>query len=114
LDSHTSTPDPAALTAAIAGMGFVSVFFLAVIVFSLFLNWRIASKAGYSGALSLLLLVPIVNLVVIVMFAFSEWPIQKALKLYTGGGGGMMPPGTPMWTPPPTQPSAGPYLPPGA
>ncbi len=115
---HSST-DPAALTAAFAGMGVGLVFFiLALVVFSVFIYWKIATKAGYNGAMSLLLFVPIANLIVICLFAFTEWPIEKALKAATGGGG-MWPPGPPappMWTPPSTQPppSAGPYLPPGS
>lgn len=114
---HSST-DPAALTAAFAGMGVGLVFILALVVFSVFIYWKIATKAGYNGAMSLLLFVPIANLIVICLFAFTEWPIEKALKAATGGGG-MWPPGPPappMWTPPSTQPppSAGPYLPPGS
>lgn len=39
--------------------------------------WRIAAKAGYSGALSLLMLVPFVNLVLLWAFAVMEWPVEK-------------------------------------
>ena len=39
--------------------------------------WRIAKKAGYSGALSLLLLIPLVNIVVIWIFAFAKWPVER-------------------------------------
>jgi len=38
--------------------------------------WRIVSKAGYNGWLSLLMLVPLVNIVMLFVFAFSEWPIE--------------------------------------
>lgn len=37
-------------------------------------SWRIVSKAGYKGAWSLLLLVPVVNYVMFLVFAFSKWP----------------------------------------
>jgi len=40
--------------------------------------WRIVSKAGYSGALSLLGLIPLVNIVLLWVFAFSEWPTQRS------------------------------------
>jgi hypothetical protein len=40
--------------------------------------WRIASKAGYPGALSLLLVIPIVNIILIWLFAFSRWPVERA------------------------------------
>jgi hypothetical protein len=39
--------------------------------------WRIVRKAGYPGALSLLLLVPFVNIIVIWVFAFVTWPTEK-------------------------------------
>jgi uncharacterized membrane protein YhaH (DUF805 family) len=35
---------------------------------------RIVQKAGYSGWWCLLLLVPIVNIVMIWVFAFASWP----------------------------------------
>lgn len=38
--------------------------------------WRIVSRAGFPGALSLLLLIPIVNLVIIWVFAFVRWPVM--------------------------------------
>ena len=39
--------------------------------------WRIVSRLGYPGALSLLLLVPGINVIVLWLFAFSRWPIDK-------------------------------------
>lgn len=39
--------------------------------------WRICAKAGYSGWLSLLLLVPIANLLLLYFLGFSEWPIER-------------------------------------
>lgn len=38
--------------------------------------WRIVSKAGYSGAWSLLAMVPVLNLLLLWVFAFSRWPVQ--------------------------------------
>jgi hypothetical protein len=35
---------------------------------------RIVQKAGYSGWWVLVLIVPILNLVMLVAFAFSDWP----------------------------------------
>jgi hypothetical protein len=40
--------------------------------------WRIASKAGFSGALSLLMVVPVVNIVLLWVFAFIKWPVEKS------------------------------------
>jgi hypothetical protein len=36
--------------------------------------WRICEKAGFSGVLSLLIFVPIANLIFLYWLAFSEWP----------------------------------------
>ena len=53
---------------------------LVVIVFFVIVYWRIFSKAGYSGALSLLMFVPIANIIVLCVLAFAEWPIYRELK----------------------------------
>jgi hypothetical protein len=39
--------------------------------------WKIVAKAGYPGALSLLLIVPLLNIVLVWLFAFSNWPAQR-------------------------------------
>lgn len=44
-------------------------------VFMVFLWWRIFSKAGYSGALGLLMFVPFGILIMACILAFSQWPI---------------------------------------
>lgn len=36
--------------------------------------WKISLKAGYSGWLSLLMIIPLVNLIYIYFLAFSNWP----------------------------------------
>lgn len=47
-------------------------------------SWRIAAKAGYPPALSLLMLVSPINLVLLVLFATREWPIERKLRLQQG------------------------------
>lgn len=42
--------------------------------------WRIVSKAGYSGAFSLLSCVPVLNVIMLWVFAFSTWPNQKSAQ----------------------------------
>ncbi len=67
---------------AMAG-GFAVVWFLfviAVLIFSIYCAWRVATKSGYPGAYSLLLLIPIVNIVIQLIWVFSEWPIEAELK----------------------------------
>ena len=36
--------------------------------------WKICEKAGFSGALGLLMLVPIANLILPLYVAFAKWP----------------------------------------
>ena len=57
---------------------FTSFALLAVIVVIIFA--AIFRKAGYSGWLALLMLVPIVNLVWIIVFAARDWPIHHELE----------------------------------
>ena len=52
----------------------------AMAIFMVFLWWRIFSKAGYSWALGLLMFIPIANLVMFLVLAFSDWPIMKELR----------------------------------
>ena len=40
--------------------------------------WQIFSKAGYSGWLSLLMLLPLVNVIALYVLAFSDWPARRA------------------------------------
>jgi len=54
--------------------GLSTIFGLILIAVSIWAFWKIFSKAGYNGALSLLMLIPFVNLVVIVWFALADWP----------------------------------------
>jgi hypothetical protein len=39
--------------------------------------WRVLSKAGYSGAWSILSFVPILNIVMLWVFAFTTWPRDR-------------------------------------
>lgn len=41
---------------------------------------RIFSKAGFSGALCLLMFIPIANVITLLWFAFSEWPIERQAR----------------------------------
>jgi hypothetical protein len=42
--------------------------------------WRIFVKAGYSGAWSLLVAVPVANLIMLGMLAFGDWPIHRQMR----------------------------------
>lgn len=77
-DQAGSARELAGLAAALA-IFTTGVFFLAW--------WKIFSKAGYSGARSLLFLLPIVNVLVFLLFAFSEWPVQRRARQTPHGTG---------------------------
>jgi len=78
-----------ASNAAIAALASIWLVFVVValgfFVLHLIINWRIAEKAGYGGPLSLLMLIPLVNYVILLIFAFSEWPIETRLKALPAG-----------------------------
>ncbi|WP_182277489.1 hypothetical protein [Granulicella sp. 5B5] len=96
-----------AMGGMIAGMmGFILLFAVAIVVFFIFLFWRIFTKAGLNGALSLfILLYPIGFIIVVCILAFSDWkvvPAPTASPYY--------PPSYPPPPPPPAIPPA--YQPP--
>ena len=66
--------------AAAGAFGLVIVFYLVIIALMILVYWKVADKAGYPGWYSLGLLVPCLNLVLLIMFAFTEWPIERELK----------------------------------
>ena len=47
------------------------------VLFCLWLGYRILQKAGFDGRWVLVLLVPVVNIVMIWVFAFSRWPALR-------------------------------------
>lgn len=65
-------------TAAMMGMmGTFGIVWLLFLVFFIFIWFKIFSKAGFSGWLSLLLIVPLANIILIIWFAFADWPALK-------------------------------------
>lgn len=62
-----------------------SLFMIFIILFSTILGailtvipfWKICSKAGFPGALSLLMLVPVANLILPFYIAFAKWPVLE-------------------------------------
>jgi hypothetical protein len=64
------------------GFGWIAAV-IAVIPF-----WKICGRVGLSPWLSVLVVVPLANLIFIYWLAFSQWPIQR-------GGSGFIPPAGP-------------------
>jgi len=63
------------------------LIYVALIVLMVIAWWKIASKAGYSGAWALILFVPIANIIFFLIFAFSKWPILQELEFRRQQGG---------------------------
>jgi hypothetical protein len=56
---------------------FGPIMCLIIVVLIILSFWFIFSKTGYSKWLSLLMVVPIVNIVMLYFLAFSTWPSQR-------------------------------------
>lgn len=56
------------------------LFAVSMLLFKIFLWWRVFSKTGYNGAFSLLILAPFGTLIMLCVLAFSQWPISKQPK----------------------------------
>ncbi len=65
------------IASMVAGfMGVFLIFGLAIVAFAIFLFWRIFTKAGLSGPLALLVLIPGIGWIIVVcILAFSEWNV---------------------------------------
>jgi hypothetical protein len=90
---------------AFVGGIFVLLFFVAMIALAVFIWGTIFRKAGYSFWTGLLMFIPLVNLVWLLIFAFSKWPIHLELERYrqqVGYAGGGFPVGS--QPPPPPLP----------
>lgn len=54
------------------------IILLIFVLVPIFVFRPIAKKAGYSGWWALAMLVPLLNLIMIWVFAFAKWPVEKA------------------------------------
>jgi uncharacterized membrane protein YhaH (DUF805 family) len=68
------------------GFWFLYLAFLVVFIVAMV---RVLQKAGYSGVWVLVGLIPVVNVIMFVVFAFSDWP---ALRRPPGSSGMPSPP----------------------
>ena len=60
-----------------AGVGELTLLIgLVVAGFFIYCYWRIWAKAGFNGAWSLLMLVPLANIGSIIYLAFAKWPVH--------------------------------------
>jgi uncharacterized membrane protein YhaH (DUF805 family) len=76
------------------GLGSAILFVIVIVhlLLSLLLivpSWRILARAGYSGALSLFHLVPVIgSFIVMAILAFGDWPAGEARQGAHHGEGG--------------------------
>jgi hypothetical protein len=47
--------------------------------------WRICSRVGHSPWLSLLMIVPLANIICVYYLAFSEWPFESRGAISSAG-----------------------------
>ena len=87
-------------SSSISGVGLIVLLavYLAIFIVFVWADVRIIRRAGYSGWWFLLGLIPLLNMVMFLVFAFKEWPIQRELaqlraQLGRGGPGYGPPPG---------------------
>jgi len=64
------------------GIGPVELILVVSLVAAVILWWKIFQKAGWPAPLAILLIMPLVNLMVMIIFALSEWPIERELRRF--------------------------------
>lgn len=72
--------DDEIIAVMMASLGTVACIYIAVFGFFIAMFWNIFAKAGFSGGRAFLLLIPIVNIIIFVMFAFGDWPARRELE----------------------------------
>jgi Protein of unknown function (DUF2510) len=95
----TISPTEQFCTISTGGLTAFGVVFLvvliAVAVLAIVAGVKIVSKAGYSGWWILITFVPIVGSIFLFVFAFSDWPVLREVRMLRAGqrghGGGRWP-----------------------
>lgn len=93
IDGYRATGDAvisgSSSAAEAVGLSIIAIYLL-ILILIFWAYIRIIRRAGYSGWWILIGLVPLVNLVMLLIFAFKEWPIQRELtqlRAMTGQSG---------------------------
>ena len=55
---------------------------LVIVPLKLLISCMVFRKTGYSWALGLLMIVPIVNILMILLLAFGDWPVRRELRQF--------------------------------
>ncbi len=54
------------------------IFLIIIAIPTVLIFSRVVKKAGFSGWWSVVLIVPLLNLIMVWVFAFMEWPAEKS------------------------------------
>ena len=61
-----------------SGLTGILIFFYIIVGIFFLIAWgQIFAKAGHSGWLALIFVIPIANIILFFWFAFSTWPIHR-------------------------------------
>ena len=71
---------------------FILFIVLVCLVLKAIICWKIFSKAGYSGAMGLLMLIPVVDIIMVFVLAFGQCPIHRELEHLKQWHAGSQPP----------------------
>jgi uncharacterized membrane protein YhaH (DUF805 family) len=72
--------DPNQLHALQAMLVFMPIVVLIFIIIAIIPYWMIWKKAGFSPWFSLLMFIPMVNLIMLYVLAFSEWKVMPVAQ----------------------------------
>ena len=61
------------------------LFYLAMLAALVWALVRISQRAGYSGWMAVLYLIPVVNVLTFFWFAAAEWPVEEKLRRLRAG-----------------------------
>ena len=64
---------------------FIAFIVLVLTAIKVFSFCKIFSKAGYSWAFGLLMLLPMAEIVIPLVLAFTDWPVCRELRLFKQG-----------------------------
>ena len=112
---QTTAPDQAQIQHMMfAMMPIIGMFALVAWALVIIPFWQIFKKAGMGAPLSLLMILPVVNIVMLYVLAFSRWKVVPVPEFAAGYPPAYPPPGyvpaPPMY--PPVQAAAPAYVPP--
>ena len=65
---------------AVVILSLVALCVIGLVAAAIIPYWKIYTKTGQSGAMALLQLIPLVNLVMLYVLAFTEWPLEREIR----------------------------------